>query len=483
MKNSFSLDIHNNQSTLVENIVTAFTKAIKEKQWGGDTKLPSIRQCAKLYNVSVFTMTESYNRLAASGLIYAKNRSGYFITPHHKELETLPSTPSLIELPIDDYWLLKNIFDQTSQYTHFSCGWLPPDWYPQETLAKTLREISKQDISQSGYGEPYGYFPLRQQLCHHLSDYMIHVATNNILITQGASSALDIIASTLLRPGETVLVDEPGYCNFLSSLRYKGMKLVGIPWHSQGPDLDIMEKLIKQEKPRFYFTNPWLQNPTGASLTVDNAYKLVRITEQYKIKIVEDNVSGDLMPKNSITLVSMAGLDQVIHIRSFCKTLQPSLRVGYIVANQNVLEQLVHYKMMTNLTSSELSERVILSILRTGYYHKHAEKLRQQLSKAHIISTRLLTSLGWELFSSPENGYYLYARPKNSSIDSEQLTELAKNKGIILAHGRLFSPDHASNAWIRFNVVYVMLKQNILKSFLLSLNHGVLNLEVKQDKI
>lgn len=470
MRNIFKLDLNNNNTTLVQQLVTAFTKAIQEKKWHMETKLPSVRQCAKLYNVSTFTITEAYNRLAAEGLIYAKDRSGYFVSSLNRKPEINDTEPALIDLPIDDYWLLTNIFDQTNKNTHFSCGWLPADWYPQEAIQKTLREVSKQDLGESGYGEPYGYYPLRKQLCQHLTDYMINVATNNILITQGASSALDIISSTFLRAGDVVLVDDPGYCNFLSSLRYKRMKLIGVPWSSQGPDIKKMEELIKQEKPRFYFTNPWLQNPTGASLSLDNAYKLLRLMEKYNIKIVEDNVSGDLMPQNSITLVSMAGLDQVIHIRSFCKTLQPNLRVGYIIANQSVLEQLVHYKMMTSLTSSELSERVVLSILRTGHYHKHIEKLRKKLAKAHIISADLLTSLGWELFTQPDTGYYLYARPKNSNIDSEKLTEQAKSRGIVLAHGRLFSPIHQSNSWVRFNVVYTMLGQNILKSFLSSLN-------------
>lgn len=470
MKNIFVLDLNHSHTTLVERLVTAFSQAITDKKWPAETKLPSVRQCAQLYQVSTFTITEAYNRLAAAGLIYAKDRSGYFVAASHsKPIEPLPE-PSLVDLPIDDYWLLTNIFDQANKYTHFSCGWLPPDWYPQDEIAKVLRDIAKQDISQSGYGEPYGYLPLRQQLCSHLANYMIHAAPNNILITQGASSALDIISSTLLRPGEAVLVDDPGYCNFLSSLRYKRMKLVGIPWHSNGPDIEQMERLIKQEKPRFYFTNPWLQNPTGASLSLDNAYKVLRLTEKYNIKIIEDNVSGDLMPANSVTLVSMAGLDQVIHIRSFCKTLQPNLRVGYIVANQQLLEKLVHYKMMTSLTSTELSERVILSILRAGHYAKHIEKLGKKLAQAHSITAQLLTSLGWELFACPETGYYVYARPKNRQVDSEKLTELAKNKGIVFAHGRLFSPTHQTNSWIRFNVVYTMLGQHVLKQFLSSLN-------------
>lgn len=468
MKSPFALKPESNNETLVNQLVMAFTKAIKDKKLHAGAKLPSVRRCAQLYDVSVFTVTEAYNRLVANGLIYSKDRSGYFIADTQKPTLDL-SEPTIADLPIDDYWLLTNIFEQTNKYTHLSCGWLPEDWYPQEEIAKALREVSKQNIGYSGYGEPYGYLPLRQQLCHHLTEYLTHVTTSNILITQGASSALDIISNTFLRPGETVLVDEPGYCNFLSSLRFKRMKLIGVPWTNQGPDIHLMEAIIKQEKPRFYFTNPWLQNPTGASISLDGAYKLLRLTEKYHIKIVEDNVSGDLMPKNSVTLVSMAGLDQVIHIRSFCKSLQPNLRVGYVVANQEILEKLVHYKMMTSLTSSEIPERIVLSILRSGHYRKHIDRLRNRLSQAHAITANLLTSMGWELFAQPDTGYYLYARPKNSRMDSEKLTELAKSKGLLLAHGRLFSPKHLPSEWVRFNAAYTMLNQHALKSFLLSL--------------
>lgn len=454
--------------TLVNQLVLAFKNAILEKKLHIGAKLPSIRQCARIHRVSSFTIAEVYSRLVAEGVIQSKNRSGYFVKNFYQNDHKIISKPNINELPIDDYWLLKNIFEQANDYTHFSCGWLPSDWYPQNEIAQALRAVSKQDIGSSGYGDPYGYLPLRQFISHHLLEHSINNNIDNILLTQGASRALDMVSNTFLSPGETVFVDDPGYCNFLSSLIFKGMRLISIPWLQSGPDIQMMENILKTEKPRFYFTNPWLQNPTGATLSFDVAYKVLSLAERYNITIVEDNVSGDLMSQNSITLASLGGLDRVIHIKSYCKTLQPNLRVGYIAANRVVIKKLVHYKMMTALTSSEISERVVLAILKNGNYRKHIDRLRSRLAQAQLISSNLLKDLGWELFTQPETGLYLYAKPKNLNIHAQDITEKAKNEKLLLAPGQLFSPQHRPSPWIRFNVAYTMLQQNILKNFLLS---------------
>lgn len=463
-----SLDKHSTV-TLVEQLMRAFELAIQAGHFSGGGKLPSIRSCARMCQVSVSTVVTVYEQLIAVGLIKSSPGSGFFVidTPRHAAISTKLSHKQA-DLPVDEYWLLTNVYHSFSDYHHFGCGWLPAEWYPQKEQSTALRAVSRQHFPANGYGEPQGYLPLRDYLSLYLTERSLFSSPDNILLTQGASRALDIISSAFLVSGDTVLVDEPGYCNFLSSLLMKGVNAIGVPWTDQGPDTKAMAKLLTQHRPKLYFTNPWLHNPTGACMNLNVAHQVLMLTEQHGVRIVEDNVSGDLMPPNSITLASLGGLEHVIHIGSFSKTLSPSLRVGYVVADSFTIHRLTQYKMMGGLTSCELAERVVLSILKEGQYHRFLEKLRVKLARAQAETGQLLRDIGWELFSQPKNGFYLYAKPRGVQFDAQKLAESARQQGLLFAPGYLFHPQHGSSPWTRFNVAFASTRQRVLLPFLQS---------------
>ncbi|WP_416262235.1 PLP-dependent aminotransferase family protein [Gibbsiella quercinecans] len=470
MNNFLTLSIDKQSSvTLVEQLMQAFQLAIRSKHFPPGGKLPSIRRCAQMCQVSASTVVIVYDQLIAEGLIKSIPGSGFFVIDKPMNyVNDQQKNQKAVDFPIDDYWLLTNVYYSHTSYSHFGCGWLPSDWYPNNDLSRALRAVARQNISANGYGEPQGFSPLREYLSGYLSDRSLYAAPDNILLTQGASRALDIISAAFLESGDTVLVDEPGYCNFLTSLLMKGVRAIGIPWTDQGPDISVMGKLIKKHRPKLYFTNPWLHNPTGTCMSLNVAYQVLMIAEQQGIKIVEDHVSGDLMPPNSVTLASLGGLERVIHISSYSKTLSPSLRVGYVVADVPTINRLTQYKMMSGLTSSEFVERIVLSLLKEGHYHKSLEKLRAKLALAQAEVGRFLQELGWELFIQPKNGFYIYAKPRGSKMDAQTLAERAKKDGLIFAPGYLFHPQHMRSPWIRFNVAYSLTHKNILISFLKS---------------
>ncbi len=123
---------------------------------------------------------------------------------------------------------------------------------------------------------------------------------------------------------------------------------------------------------------------------------------------------------------------------------------------------------MGGLTSSELAERVVLSILKEGHYHKFLDKLRSKLAQAQSETGQFLRDIGWELFTQPKNGFYLYAKPQGSHFDSQKLAKRAREEGLLFAPGYLFHPQHICSPWTRFNVSYSFTRKSILLPFLQS---------------
>ncbi|TDR80272.1 GntR family transcriptional regulator [Paludibacterium purpuratum] len=437
--------------TRVEQIELSVASAIEHGASAPGMRLPSIRKQATLLGVSPFTVAEAYDRLVARGMIESRRGSGFFV--RSRTPRQIPGAPLMTELPVDEHWLLRNVYNQPDQGLPAGCGWLPPDWYDREAQQRALRAVARLAAPSAEYGDPRGFRGLRTWLAHTLSDKGILLNEQEILLTQGASSALHIASACLARPGETVFVDDPGYCNILSNLAFHGIQVVGVPWTSEGPDTAAMAELLKRHRPKAFITNPWLQNPTGASYTTQTAHQVLTLAEQHDFYVVEDNVSAELADWPQPTLAAMDGLARVIYIGSFSKSLSPALRVGYLAARGPLHEQMTRFKMMTGMTSPELNERIILAMLQESRQRRYLERLRNRLSQAQFRCADQFAAIGWQVFTRPSNGLFLLARP-TVPHDSLALTRSARAAGFLLAPGNLFRPGSEVSPWLRFNVAF-----------------------------
>lgn len=441
-----------NGMTLVESVSHSIIRAIKDGQWPIGGRIPSIRQLARDWEISPFSVAEAYDRLVAQGYLHARAGSGFFVAGGGKPAPAAPVV-ELSALPVDDHWLLQQVFEHDDDALLVGCGWLPPDWRDANAQQRALRALARQPNRGLGYGDPRGLAILRSLLAEKLAEKGIPAGARQIVLSQGASRALDMVAGTFLQPGDCVLVDDPGYCNLLSSLRHRGLRLLGVPWGPQGPQLAPLQTLLEAHRPKAFFTNPWLHNPTGASYSPSCAHQVVKLAEQYQMLLIEDDVSADFCEPRSPTLAALDGLRQTIYIGSFSKSVAPGLRVGYLAADDDKLAALLRYKMMSGLTSAELNERLVAEIVQQGGYRRQLERLGKQLAAAQQRAQRQLRQLGWRLFAEPDNGLFLLAQPPEP-CDPRQLAETARKQGILLAPGHLFRPYSADSAWLRFNVAY-----------------------------
>jgi DNA-binding transcriptional MocR family regulator len=451
----FTLDPQSSEP-LVAQIVNGITRCILSRQWRPGTRTQSIREFARQHSVSTSTVVEAYDRLVAAGLLTARRGAGFFVAESGRVDPNRPPAPQerLDEAALNGDWLLRNIYEQQDGNIYAGCGWLPETWHDLDAVSKGLRSLALRPQGSIRYGHPKGYEPLRQQLTRQLAEMEIDAPPEQILLTLGASQGIDLIVRHLTQPGDTVLVDDPGYSNLLSALRLRGLRLVGVPMTPTGPDAAVLESLLEHHQPRLFITNTQLQNPTGASYSAATAFKVLRLAERHEFLVVEDNVSADLVPGRAMTLAGADQLRRVIYVGSFSKSIAPGLRVGFVAAEPGLLEELVYHKLVSGMSTPVINERLVHAISLEGHVRKHLEQLRNRLAKAQERTGRRLENARFQLFFEPGAGMFLWARPQDPEVDTLALSRQALANGILLAPGHLFSPDQSPSPWLRFNVAY-----------------------------
>ncbi|MEO8014685.1 MAG: PLP-dependent aminotransferase family protein, partial [Polaromonas sp.] len=305
------------QSTvaLVTQIVGGFRQMVDDGALRPGAKLPSIRHFAHAHGVSVYTVVDAYDRLVALGYFQSQANSGFFV--RNRVIPAELSLGASGQYSFDSMWYLRRIFENRALRSKPGCGWLPGDWLFTEGMRRSLRNLAAEDVDLGGYGEPKGYLPLRQVVRDLLASREVVVNAEQVLLTQGSSQGLDLAARQLVRPGDAVLVDEPGYANLLFSLRFLGARLVGAPRTPAGYDLETLEARIIQHRPKVFFTQPRMQSPTGSTAVLSHLHRVLQLAEKYDFVVVENDIYADLDPESRPSLASLDQLKRVIYISSF----------------------------------------------------------------------------------------------------------------------------------------------------------------------
>lgn len=414
-------------------------------------RLPSVRQSAASFGVSPATVVEAYDRLVAEGLIEAVARSGFFVS----HLAGAPQSPSARspkrDHAIDPFWVSRQSLDASTAIDKPGCGWLPPEWMPQVALQKALREVSRDATMLTEYGSTAGSIVLRRQIALRFAGEGLLCDPEQILLTNSGTQAIDLICRLLLRPGDTVLLDDPCYFNYQALMAAHGARLVSVPFMANGPDPAAFEAIAVAHRPRLYITNSNLHNPTGGSLNLPRAHRLPAIAAAHNMVIVEDDIFADFAP-GVPTLAALDGLSGVIRIGSFSKTLSAALRCGYIAARPEWISALSDLQLATGFGGpGPLATGVISNVLASGSYRRHMEDLRRKLTRARRHIGQGLIELGLIPQGQPAGGFTLWCRLPEG-MDSADLARICLAQDVILAPGNVFSPSQSAAGFLRFNV-------------------------------
>lgn len=434
-------------ASLISQLVAAITEQIHTGTLLTQERLPSIRRMATLCNVSPITVANAYTRLVSAGLLDVRDRGGYYVKTSSLQATQRP--------PIDSLWLLQHAYEDNAPIIKAGCGWLAQPYIFANAVKQGLKALEQSPhlASMLDYGSPYGLTELRRAIRRLLAKRDIPCAEDGIILTHGASQALELVLRTLTQPDDTVLVDDPGYCNLYPLLQSLGLNAVGIARTHAGPSPELFERALKTHQPKLFITTSILHNPTGSCVTTDNVAAIHALAIKHGVAIIEDNIFLDLAPESQPCHARHDKLQNVIHIGSFSKTIAPGLRVGYLACAPDVGKRILRYKMAASLTSAGLNEATVLHIIKTGQYGPHLTDLRERLFQAQKTVCQSLVAVGMTLSLRPMGGLFVWARFRKD-VTTHAIAERAAAEDILLAPGSLFRPERSESQWFRFNVTH-----------------------------
>lgn len=438
---------------LTDQIVAGIECWIRSREAHVGAKLPSIRALSVEYGISRFPVIEAYDRLVALGYIESRHGSGFYVSGRsHATLDHGGvSDPRRAE---DESNYIMQQFNQPGDTLKLASGFMPEAWRDMEGIAQAIRHVTRTDrLSTIDYATPLGDATLRDHLRARTAQLGIHADASQVLVTCGASQAVDLLVRYLLKAGDTMFVEDPGYYNLFGLLKLHGVNVVGIPRTSMGPDLDVLQAELRRHRPRAMFINTVFHNPTGTVVAPSVAFRLLQLAREYDFKIIEDDIYADFQTDASDRLAALDQLEHVIYIGGLSKTLSSSLRIGFIVADRAIVKDLADIKVLTSIGGSLFAEAVALAMLERGAYHKFLERLRRRMSEALGVTARTLESHGWQLFTTPLGGKFIWARTPHIE-DSQRLVECAASCGVVVAPGSYFRPHGQTSPWLRINAAF-----------------------------
>jgi DNA-binding transcriptional MocR family regulator len=436
---------------LAGQLAERYAQRIRERLLLPGTRLPSVRECARQHGVSPHTVVAAYDQLQAAGLLEARRQRGFFVRESRPAAarSARPASALPRQAPMDATALIRGMFEADAARSP-GLGTLPADWLDPALLQSARRRLhqSTTDGLQVSYGDPSGDARLRAALSQRLADLGIHAAPTQILTTNGATHALDLLIRTQLQPGDAVLVDDPGWAIMFARLTQAGMRLLPVPRGAHGPDLDVLAALAAQHAPRAYLTVSVLHNPTGHCLDLAGAHRLLRLADELDFHIVEDDSYGFLAPEHLPRLAALDGLRRVTYVSGFSKVLTPAWRVGYLAAAPEKLVALTDTKLLDGLTSSPVLERAVALCLEQGRLRRHAQRLRERLAQARQRVAALAARQGFR-WAAPPDGLFGWL---DVGVDTERVAQPLLDAGWLVAPGALFSATRAPGSLMRINV-------------------------------
>jgi len=353
---------------------------------------------------------------------------------------------------------VREILKVTEQpdFISFAGGLPAPELFPvAEVAAAAARVLAEGGPSALQYGPTEGYAPLRELLAAQMSAMRaISCHPDDLLITTGSQQALDLIGKVFLDPGDCVLTESPTYLAAIQAFQFYEARFVSVPTDEHGLIPEALPEYIERERPKFLYTIPNFQNPTGVTLTAERRRKLYQIAVRYGLVIVEDDPYGALRyagtPSDPVKSLDSEGL--VVYLSTVSKIIAPGLRTGWVVGPAEILRKLTIAKQAADLHSSSFDQRVVHRYLTDNDSEAHIARICAAYGERYrcmdsALQAGLPDSYRW---TRPEGGMFLWVTCPEG-IDTGELMLRAMESKIIFVPGRDFFPDASGHRYMRLN--------------------------------
>jgi GntR family transcriptional regulator, regulator for abcA and norABC len=420
-----------------------------------DKPLPSERGLAKELGINRSTVIAAYDELESNGLIDRYRGSGTTISKDIWGLskKRIPSWNRYIEAGsfLPNLPVTQRIHKEMAQHSliNLASGELSKDLFPMNSL----REITsnRSFIGSLGYDHPQGNTILRQTLTNHVKQFRgIETNPSSILITSGAQQALHLVVQCLLKPGDAVAIENPSYHYNLPVFKSAGIKTYNLMGDHNGINPNDITALFKKHRIRMIFLNPIFQNPTGTLMSEERRKKVLELSSEYGIPVVEDDPYSltSFTGERIQTLKSLDLYGNVLYISSLTKIVASGLRIGWIIGPKAVIERLSDAKQQVDFGHASYTQWIANDFIESKDFRTHIKNLVSQLeSRKDQIVSSLHTYLSDQIkFTIPEGGIHIWCRLKNE-VNEIQLLEESIKRGVIYVPGSTMGTE---KGFVRF---------------------------------
>ena len=431
---------------------------------GGDLRpgerIPASRELATQLGVHRTTVANAYAELESEGLISGHVGRGTFIrgesvarkisaVPHPASIEGGLRWESLFADERGEEILSRLTQAAPRGSISFVMARPAAEFFPVEELRKCSNAVWRREGTEIlQFGPSDGYPPLKQALVAMLRSEGYEAGDENLLITDGCQQALDLVSKAFLRPGDTVLLENPAYPGALAIFTGARARILGVPVKTEsGPgmtpavDVSAIEAVLMQNRVKMMVLTPDFHNPTGTTLPVAERRRLLEIAARFQVPVIEDHIYARLRARGE-RIPSLKQLDRsnlIIQIDSFSKIAFPGMRVGWIVAPSNVVERLRLVKQSTDLHTGHLAQAILAEYVRRGLLGRHLERTRKAYSGRlaaleQALGRHMPSGTKW---TRPEGGMCVWVELP-PGFDSNELLIHTRERGVVFAPGRYF---------------------------------------------
>jgi len=353
---------------------------------------------------------------------------------------------------------------QRPEIISFAGGLPAPDTFPIEQLKEITNEVLDTDGAAAlQYGATEGVTELRQILADRYKKQGLNIELKNLVITTSSQQGLDLLAKTFIDRGDKVIVGLPSYLGGLGAFTSYGAELEGILLDDKGMRSDLLEKKLEElklkgTKPKFIYVIPDFQNPAGITMPKSRRLEIIALAKKYDVLLVEDSpyrevrFDGEPQP----TLFELDNSGQVILLGTFSKIFVPGFRIGWVIADERIVDKFVTAKQSTDLCTPTLTQKIAYKYIQKGYFEENLKKTiasyrekRDNMLKA--FREYMPAGVTW---IEPEGGLFLFLKlPEH--MDAEILFKKALENNVAFVLGSVFHCDGSGKNTMRINFSFM----------------------------
>ncbi|CAM3023095.1 PLP-dependent aminotransferase family protein [Chryseobacterium flavum] len=396
--------------------------------------LPGSRNLAQTLKINRNTVVEAYQVLINEEWVISKERKGIFVSER---------LPVLHEKNTD---ALHDSYNQQvmsgGMLINFDDGHPDSKIAPVTELARAYRQIFsiKAKWQMMGYGHEHGDVEFRKMISQMLNHQRgMHIHQNEISITRGSQMGMFLTAQTLLTSGDRVIVEEPGYQPAWQAFEYAGAQLLPVSVDKEGISIEAIETLLTQyQNIKAIYITPHRQYPTTVTLSLSRRLKLIELSNQYNITIIEDDYDNEFHfgYRPILPISSFPGLQHYVYIGTLSKVVAPALRIGYLATkNQELLKKVGDLRKIIDVHGDVIMEQAVLQLIKEGAVKKHIRKATVHYKNKRDFVFELLKKYMKDVaeFTLPEGGLAFWIVPK-AQLDWNAVTALLLKKNIKIIH-------------------------------------------------